>query len=384
MLPVPAFEYYKKIILFASYLHLFPYCWKWDQKQRKFVIVKTLRSQILYWTQLGLLLLYQLFIASRSWKLGFDSSIPLKKKFAVQYMIFTFIGMDFNILNTYVNSEKFPLLINSFVEITERFGTTYGRPTSGGKGKEKDKVSRSISLMVIPCLLLVVANILGALRRPESPLLLTSLAAEPRKLPLAIRLAYAGFHGYLQCLQYTMPEFNLLTVICYVDALLPMIKRLCFKTSQQKCPPESPAKTFSENEIYHFYHELSTLQIIFNACYSYWALGTQTFLTVFCISNIFQAGALNNIRGILAGLFQVVLIQVIFKHMATIYESSALTLQSWMETSGTLFFKKFTRACKPFRVVVGSFYFADYTLILTMFSIISTNSASFIVAYKDA
>ncbi|CAG7676108.1 unnamed protein product [Allacma fusca] len=259
-----------------------------------------------------------------------------------------------------------------------------GSQSSAKNGKETDKVSRSISLIVIPGWLLVVANIVGALRRPESPLLFTSLAFEPRKLSLAIRIPYACFHGYLQCMQYMMPIFHLVTVICYVEAVLPMINGLSLKRSHRELYLESNSKILHENDIYHFYHELSILQSIFNASYSFWALGAQTFLTVFCISNIFQAGALHNIRGIIAGLIQVILIKVIFKHLATIYESSAQTVQSWEKTSGTLFFKKFTRACQPFRVVVGSFYFADYTLILTMIAIISTNSASMIVAYKDA
>ncbi|CAG7786856.1 unnamed protein product [Allacma fusca] len=181
-----------------------------------------------------------------------------------------------------------------------------------------------------------------------------------------------------------MPVFHLVTVICYVEAVQPMIHDLSLNDAVKERRYSENKNVFEEEDINHFYHELSILQQIFNASYSYWALGAQTFLTVFCIANIFQAGALQNPRGLLNAMFQMFLIKLIFKHLAQIYESSAPTLESWRETKGSVWFQKYLRACKPLRVVVGSFYYADNTLILTMISVISANAASMIVAYKGA
>ncbi|CAG7718523.1 unnamed protein product [Allacma fusca] len=324
------------------------------------------------------MLSYQLFTLSRFWALKQNKSINLAQKFGTQYLIISFIGMNYNVINTMVNCNKFPLLVNSFIQITNNFAGKI-RVSKTSNRKPKNKVSRMISICAVPGILLATANTLGALRRPEAPMLLTSLASEPRKLPALVRLAYCAFHGYLTCMQYTMPIFHLVTVICYVESLLPMIRALSLnQDSNGKINKRFPGK----EDIYRSYHELTCVQRIFNSSYSHWALAAQTYFTIFSIANIFQAVSLSNRRGIIAGLVLITLACLIFRHLAHVYESSIQTLHSWKYTNEPLWFKKFVKACRPFRVAVGPFYYADYTLVLAMLSVIFVNSVNMIVTYE--
>ena len=70
----------------------------------------------------------------------------------------------------------------------------------------------------------------------------------------------------------------------------------------------------------------------------------------------------------------------LFKRMGNIYTESHELLSEFLPACSTPWFRRTCKAYRPLRVNVGSFYYADRTLVLTILTIILTNTASLVMA----
>ena len=70
----------------------------------------------------------------------------------------------------------------------------------------------------------------------------------------------------------------------------------------------------------------------------------------------------------------------LFKRMGNIYTESQELLSEFLPACSTPWFGRTCKAYRPLRVNVGSFYYADRTLVLTILTIILTNTASLVMA----
>ena len=81
-------------------------------------------------------------------------------------------------------------------------------------------------MVTIPTFVLVLLNVVVALKRPEAPHHLSSLFNDPKSLPTLLRAGLVVVQGYINASQYLTAAFNLVIVICHVEAILPMIQAL--------------------------------------------------------------------------------------------------------------------------------------------------------------
>ena len=102
------------------------------------------------------------------------------------------------------------------------------------------------------------------------------------------------------------------------------------------------------------------------------------------VVNNFQAVIFFNPRGLIASAILQTLCVLIFKHLGHVWEASATTLRSWKNAQqNSKVFQKYLRSVRPLRVKIASLYYADYTLVIIILSVIVSNSGGLIVAYKD-
>ncbi|CAG7730352.1 unnamed protein product, partial [Allacma fusca] len=71
----------------------------------------------------------------------------------------------------------------------------------------------------------------------------------------------------------------------------------------------------------------------------------------------------------------------IWENMGQTYEISSGVLQSWKDMEGSaLWFKKYLRSVKPIRVFIGSFFYADRQIKLTIISIVLNQTLSLLLS----
>ena len=75
-----------------------------------------------------------------------------------------------------------------------------------------------------------------------------------------------------------------------------------------------------------------------------------------------------------------VVLLYLFQRMGNVYTESSELLSEFVPNYSTPWFRRVVKAYKPLRVNVGSFYYADRTLVLTILTIIFTNTASLVMA----
>ncbi|CAG7787060.1 unnamed protein product [Allacma fusca] len=72
-----------------------------------------------------------------------------------------------------------------------------------------------------------------------------------------------------------------------------------------------------------------------------------------------------------------------FTMFAYVRKSSLETLRSWKRSRYTPAFRKFLKGCKPFQVYVGSYYFIDMGMVLSMLQGISEMTVNFLVLHRE-
>ena len=85
---------------------------------------------------------------------------------------------------------------------------------------------------------------------------------------------------------------------------------------------------------------------------------------------------------VLASALFVIIIYV-YKTYGSLYEESRVTWESWKRGGRTSpWFRRYCRAHRPARILMGSFFYADKGLALTIFSIVLDNTANMILTTR--
>lgn len=112
--------------------------------------------------------------------------------------------------------------------------------------------------------------------------------------------------------------------------------------------------------------------------------GFEIAILFYSIIHIVLAVVFQEVRYGIFGVVSCLLLLGMFSNFAELHSLSEDSIHSWK--IGILrqsWFAKFHHSCRPLKIYIGNFYYADRQLLLTIISIIIDNVTSLIISYKD-
>ena len=129
-----------------------------------------------------------------------------------------------------------------------------------------------------------------------------------------------------------------------------------------------------------FYTELSILLAGFNDIYEKWMSMAETLVAVTVTMNMTIAVVYLHPRGIITAVVAFPLLLYFIKSSGVVFEESWEGLQCWRRVEHkSKWFVRYLRSCRPLRIRFGSFFYADWGLLLTVVSTILTETANLVV-----
>ena len=237
--------------------------------------------------------------------------------------------------------------------------------------------------MRLMCLLGTFASLTTSMlpiMRPESPRVFTSLARNnARNLPPLVKLAAAALHLLINSYHLYAISFCVCFVFLFAHDISHVIHQLSPHGEKQR-NYERDFGRFVNN-----FRALAVLQTGFAGIYSHWVSVSELLGIILIILNIYQAVVTGSFRALMMALGIGVAFSGFLKQLAQPYEASREALLSWERELHRVpkWGKAFHRSCRPIAVPVGTFFFVDKGLTLTVLSIVVNNSASLVLAYRQ-
>ena len=220
-----------------------------------------------------------------------------------------------------------------------------------------------------------------ALLGSSSPTLLTSVLVAkgdgkhlwfPWRLPIAFfHYITNGFHIVAFCLQWT-------SVVSYSVDVSHLLK-----TVEPAEDGEDADNYRTGLEFARVYRTLGILQKQFGTYYEKFMILTQTAAIFFIVLNTYQAVVGRSVRALVLASAVAYELTKFVEASAQVYHVSTDVLDEWRRVNRSqvpLWFNRFLRSCKFLCVPVGSFFYVDRGLVLTIMSIILDNAANLILA----
>ena len=213
-----------------------------------------------------------------------------------------------------------------------------------------------------------------AVVKPESPRVFTSVATNPRNLPITVKAAAGAFHLLINSHHYYALCLQTISVFIFAHGVTPAIRHL--SASPKKC-------------LHHFdqfmvnYRAVAILMANYAAVYRHWMWVMEVMNFVVVILNIYQAVILENYRALVLAFAVGTGFCWTIKQLAKVNEASVGVLYSWerkihkLPRDGRMFLK----SCRPVSIPIGGFFHVDRGLILTVLSVVIDTSVSLIVAH---
>ena len=213
----------------------------------------------------------------------------------------------------------------------------------------------------------------AAFRNPGSVRAVTSIAKNPKALPMKVKVPagilqfiIVGFHLYGHWLQNA-------SVVCYGMDLVATIRKI-----HAKCFRKGRYLLYARQR-----RALDILQAHFSQLYSTYMLGLEMFAITTVVLNLYMAVEFHSGRPLVMAMGSTVTYWWGMLEFAWVYETSREVMTAWKRSQhvqDSLWFRKFLRSCKPIRIPLGSFFYIDRGVVLTIMSIIVNSSASLILA----
>jgi hypothetical protein len=142
--------------------------------------------------------------------------------------------------------------------------------------------------------------------------------------------------------------------------------------------------TLTFSSVYNTHNQLTVLQNNFTAVFGLYPLGLVN-TGIFVVSvNIFMAVVMGSGRAVVLATIILILTNVFVSRFAQVHSRSEEAIASWKFQHCPRWFSKFQESARPVRINMGSFFFIDETLVLTIISIIATNATNMILGFKKA
>ena len=130
------------------------------------------------------------------------------------------------------------------------------------------------------------------------------------------------------------------------------------------------------------YRTLGDLHSQFRSLYKNYMSVTQA-ISIFCVVvNMYQAVVLGSMRAFVLALVLALGLTQFLEVNAEVYHTSSEALRKWQcidRRNVPLSFAKFLKSCKFLGIPVGSFFYVDRGLVLTVLSIMLNTSATLIL-----
>lgn len=219
---------------------------------------------------------------------------------------------------------------------------------------------------------------LKAFRGSDAPILVTSLAHNPAELPCMVRALAASFHLITNGYQMFGFWMQCCSVVC-------IARDMCLILQQLRPSKGSGGNVRSQRSVNVAmnYRSLLVLQGNFAALYRQYMtlINSSAILSVVC--SMYLAVVMKSGRSLILGLVIAFSLSKLLQETALVFAKSSEVLNEWRRLDRRLmplWFGKFLRSCRPANVPVGSFFYVDGGLFLTVLSIITNASASLILA----
>ena len=217
--------------------------------------------------------------------------------------------------------------------------------------------------------------IVSVLRDPGSARALTSIAKNPKGLPKSVKVPaillqfiIVGFHLHANWLQTS-------SMICYGMDLINTMQQL-------------HAKCFTRGNYYQYtrqHRALDVLQANFAQLYPTYMLGIEVFIVSTVVLNLYMAVEFHAVRPLILAVGCAGAFCWGYGVFSSVHETSKSIMEAWSRSEHvqrSIWFRKFLRSCKPIRIPVGSLFYIDRGLVLTVMSIMVQSAASLILAEK--
>lgn len=221
-----------------------------------------------------------------------------------------------------------------------------------------------------------------ALAGSSSLTLLTSLVAPhgvenklcfPWRLPIAVfHFVTNGFHLFAYWLQWTSIVSYSRDVSCMLQSIQPR------ETDQVR------QNFMLCSEFMRTYRVLGVLDKQFSNLYEHYMSQIQT-AAVFCVVlNMYQAVVGGSVRSLVIAIGVALGFIQFLEATAEVHHTSTDLLEEWKRVSRRkvpLWFPRSLKSCRHLHVPVGSFFYVDRGLVLTVLSIMLNTSASVIITH---
>ena len=154
-----------------------------------------------------------------------------------------------------------------------------------------------------------------------------------------------------------------------------MIHRL---NRSSRLPPSEPELRW----IWAQTQQVGVLMQHFNASYGSYMLFHEVLAIVTIVVNTTLAVVHDSPRAFVIALMLFTLLIYSYKTFGTVYEESKMTSQTWSSVRTAAWFRRYCRAYRPPRILIGSFYYADRSLTLTILSAVLDNTANMAITTR--
>ena len=144
--------------------------------------------------------------------------------------------------------------------------------------------------------------------------------------------------------------------------------------------------TMAENDSVAFYEEYRRLQIMQLYTNKLWSTTNILYEIIFITGAVLGFYGSVRLKGaralqqICVGIFYFSTLIHLWKNMSEVYETSVELLHGWKDMIKDKWFRRFLQSTRPARMNIGSFYYADREIILTIMQIIMNNTCTLIMS----
>ena len=247
-------------------------------------------------------------------------------------------------------------------------------------GKKRGGSLTFTKILAFICTFVTLTVTLKALAGSSSPRMLTSLIPAERrakwdwwlwKLGAALfHFITNGFHFFTAWLQWS-------SIVSFSLDVSDLVKNVA---PHEKCHHSD--HLVAANTLARTHTSLGVLEMEFTSFYGSYMAATQTIFTFCVVLNAYQAVDGGSIRSLVIALGIAFGYVQFVEVTAEVYHASVDVLEAWRRVGRRdvpEWFPAYLRSCRFLYIPVGSFFYVDRGLVLTVLSVMLNTSASLII-----
>lgn len=223
---------------------------------------------------------------------------------------------------------------------------------------------------------------------PAAPFFTSSLLPNPMSQSVLTIFPFACFHTYIWAHQWFSVFFYAYAMLCYLCGVKNTMNYLKIRAETRGlgAHKDNLELTMAENDAVAFYEEYRRLQIMQLYTNKLWSTTNILYEIIFITGAVLGFYGSVRLKGaralqqICVGIFYFSTLIHLWKNMSEVYETSVELLHGWKDMVKDKWFRRFLQSTRPARMNIGSFYYADREIILTVTQIIMNNTCTLIMS----